>query len=67
MAIMGDVPPGLLATGTPEEVTAYCRKLIDIVGEGGGFILNSGCETPINSKPENVAAMVRAGNELTWN
>jgi hypothetical protein len=67
MALMGDVPPSLLAMGTPEEVTAYCRKLIDVVGEGGGFILNSGCETPINSKVENVRAMVRAGNELTWN
>lgn len=67
MALMGDVPPGLLAMGTPEEVTAYCRKLIEVVGDGGGFILNSGCETPINSKPENVLAMVRAGNELTWN
>jgi hypothetical protein len=67
MAIMGDVPPGMLSLGSPEEVYDYCKKLIEVVGEGGGFILSSGCETPFNSKPENVAAMVRAGNELTWN
>jgi hypothetical protein len=39
MCIMGDVPPSLLTLGTPEEVEAYCKKLIDTVGEGGGFIL----------------------------
>jgi uroporphyrinogen-III decarboxylase len=66
MALMGDVPPSLLALGTPEQVYDYCKRLIEVVGEGGGFILSSGCETPFNAKPENVAAMVRAGNELTW-
>jgi hypothetical protein len=42
MCIMGDVPPSLLSLGKPEEVEAYCQKLIDIVGEGGGFILGVG-------------------------
>jgi len=40
--IMGDVPPALLSLGTPGEVTAYCRRLIDVVGEGGGLILGVG-------------------------
>jgi hypothetical protein len=66
MAVMGDVPATLLSMGTPEEVTAYCKKLIKIVGEGGGFILSSGCTTPYDAKIENVRAMVKAGNELTW-
>jgi len=42
MCIMGDMPPSLLTLGTPEEVEAYCKKLIDVVGEGGGFILGVG-------------------------
>lgn len=66
MAIQGDVPATLLTLGTPEQVTAYCKKLIEVVGEGGGFILSSGCSTPYDSKVENVRAMIRAGNELTW-
>lgn len=66
MALHGDVPAPLLTLGTPEEVSAYCEKLIKVVGEGGGFILSSGCSIPSNAKIENVRAMVRAGNEITW-
>ncbi len=66
MALHGDVPAPLLTLGTPDQVSAYCKKLIDEIGSGGGFILSSGCSTPDNSKVENVRAMVRAGNELTW-
>jgi hypothetical protein len=40
----------LLSLGKPEEIEAYCKRLIDEVGEGGGFMLTSGCECPINVK-----------------
>ncbi len=66
MALHGDVPAPLLTLGTPEQVYDYCKTLIERIGSGGGFILSSGCSTPDNSKIENVRAMVRAGNELTW-
>jgi hypothetical protein len=59
MCIMGDVPPRMLTLGTPEEVTAYCRRLVDEIGPGG-FILSSGCDVPIDAKYENVKAMVDA-------
>ncbi len=59
MCIAGDVPAALTSLGTPEEVEAYCRKLIDVVGEGGGFILSSGCTVPVDCKIENLAAMVK--------
>ena len=58
MCIMGDVPPSLLSIGTTEDVVAYCEKLIDIVGKGGGFILSTGCECPIDAKFDNVKAMI---------
>lgn len=58
MCVAGDVPAALLKLGTPEEVTAYCRKLIDIVGDGDGFILSSGCSVPVDARLENVRAMV---------
>jgi len=45
----------------PEEVQAYCRKLIDEVGGDGGFFLSSGCELPAAIKPENLRAMLHTG------
>ncbi len=59
--IMGDVPPSLLSLGTPEEVTAYVKKLIDVVGDENGFILSSGCSIPVDAKTENVQAMIDTG------
>ena len=59
LCIMGDVPPALLAFGTPAEVNDYCRKLIRELGPHG-FILQSGCDIPANAKVENVQAMVSA-------
>ena len=60
MCIMGDVPATLLKLGEPDEVDDYCKHLINEVGEGGGFILGTGCALPIDARPENVAAMFAA-------
>ncbi len=59
--ISGDVPAALLSIGSPEEVEAYCKKVIDDVGRGGGFMLTTGCECPVDVKPENLRAMVETG------
>ena len=61
MCISGDVPASLLTVGKPEDVEEYCKRLIDEVGEGGGFMLTTGCECPIDAKPENIRAMVETG------
>lgn len=61
MCISGDVPAALLSLGKPEEVVEYCKKLIDEVGDGGGFMLTTGCECPIDVKSENLRAMVETG------
>lgn len=60
MCIMGDVPATMLKLGEPEEVDAYCERLIKEVGKDGGFILSSGCTVPIDAKPENVKAMIQS-------
>lgn len=65
MCIHGDVPAALTTLGTSEEVTAYCRKLIDVVGADGGFILGSGCDVPVTARRENVTAMVKAAKEYS--
>jgi len=56
--IKGNVPASLLCTGGAQEVRSYCKKLIDVVGKGGGFILDAGTVLPFEAKPENVRAMV---------
>ncbi|MGB9859040.1 MAG: uroporphyrinogen decarboxylase family protein [Moorellaceae bacterium] len=63
IALKGDVPPAYLTLGTPEKVEVYCRRLIEEVGRGGGFILAQGCDVPINAKFENVKAMVDAAHK----
>ena len=61
LCVMGDVPAAMLAMGTPDEVYAYCLKLIRDLGPSG-FILSQGCDIPPNAKVENVAAMMAAAS-----
>ncbi len=57
LCIMGNVPPSLLQTGNPQDVRDYCKKLIDVVGKGGGFIMAP--RSAIDEvKPENLKAMI---------
>ncbi|OGO44492.1 MAG: hypothetical protein A2137_04385 [Chloroflexi bacterium RBG_16_58_8] len=60
--IQGNVPTSLIVTGTPAEVKEYCRKLIEVCGKGGGFILSAGA-MPDNPKLENLRAMMAAVRE----
>jgi uroporphyrinogen-III decarboxylase len=57
LCIMGNVPCSLLQTGSPQNVKDYCKKLIDVVGKGGGFIMAP--RSAIDEvKPENLKAMI---------
>lgn len=60
--IAGNVPASLLCTGTPKEVKEYCRKLIEVCGEGGGFILTGGASID-KGDPDNLRAMTEAAME----
>lgn len=62
VAIMGDVPAPLLATGTTQEVADYVKRLIDDIGPKGLFI-TAGCDAPANTKFENMVAMFKAAND----
>jgi len=57
--IAGNVPASLICTGTPREVKEYCRKLIEVCGEGGGFILTGGASVD-KCNPDNLRAITEA-------
>jgi uroporphyrinogen-III decarboxylase len=61
-AIQGNVPSSLMVTGSPADVKACCRKLIETCGEGGGYIMAAGCIAE-NPKLENLRAMMEAVRE----
>lgn len=60
--IAGNVPTSLLLTGTPQAVKEYCRHLIEVCGEGGGFILTGGASID-RGNPDNLRAMIEAVEE----
>ena len=53
----GNVPVSLLFAGSPQEVKDYVKMLIDVVGEGGGLMVDCGVWFD-EAKHENVKAMV---------
>ena len=55
--IQGNVPLSLLYAGTPERTAGCVRDLIDVAGEGGGFILDLGAIAD-GGKDENLDAMI---------
>ena len=60
--IQGNVPSSLTVTGSSQDVKEYCRKLIEVCGKGGGYILSAGC-TAENPKLDNLRAMMAAVKE----
>jgi uroporphyrinogen-III decarboxylase len=61
-SIQGNVPSSLMVTGSPKDVKEHCRKLIEVCGVGGGYILSCGASIE-NPKLENLVAMVEAAKE----
>ncbi len=57
ICIEGNVPSSLLQMGTVEQVKEHCKKLIDVVGKGGGYILSPRSSTD-EVNPANLKAMI---------
>ena len=53
-------PAKYMFLGTPEDVKAECKKQIDALAKGGGYILATGCEFPPNASLLNAIAMMDA-------
>lgn len=57
-AISGGVSNVTLAKGTPEEVKAECKKIIDEVAQDGGYIMDASALIMNDAKIENIEAMI---------
>ena len=55
--IAGNVPAGMILTGTPDKVKEYCKDLIDVAGKDGGYIMSCGTSMD-EGKPDTLHAMI---------
>jgi hypothetical protein len=57
LCISGNVPCSLVGTGTPDSVREYARKMIDVCGKDGGFIMST--RSPVDdANPECLKALI---------
>jgi uroporphyrinogen decarboxylase len=67
VCLMGNLDPTtVLLQGTTALVEEAARQAISDAGEGGGFILGSGCEVPPATPLENIKTMVRVARETIY-
>ena len=59
-ALSGGVPNALLTLGTPEEVKAKCKELIETIGAEGGYIMDASAIMQNDATIENLKAMTDA-------
>jgi len=62
--LVGGPPSGIMSTGSPEEVKDHCKKIIDVVGKNGGFIMATAVPV-ITDKPENIRAVAEFTREYS--
>lgn len=64
VCIQGNIDPvSIFLNGKPSDVERKARECIEKAAKGGGFILSSGDEVPLNAPFENVKAMVSAAKK----
>ncbi len=60
--IAGNVTAAQLYTSKPADIKAYCKKLIEVCGKGGGYILSLGSGVD-KCDPANLHAIIEAAQE----
>lgn len=60
--IMGNVHASLLHHGSVEQVVEYCKQIIDVAGNDGGYIFSTS-SIDRHAKVENVRAMIKCAKE----
>ena len=60
VGLMGNVDTTLLVNGTPSDVTRAVDACITGAADGGGYILSTSCDVPIEVPRDNLSALVEA-------
>lgn len=63
VCILGPLNPTRSGLISPIELKADCKRYIEELGKGGGYILGPGCEFPANASMLNYKAVVDAAKE----
>ena len=61
--LSGGIPNELLAFGTPDDIRAYCKKVIDGVAGDGGYIMDASAIMQDDTETENLKAMTQFTRE----
>ncbi|EHQ91356.1 uroporphyrinogen decarboxylase family protein [Desulfosporosinus youngiae] len=61
--VSGNIKPYRFINKTPQEILREGKELISLAA-GRRFILSSGCEIPLDTKPENLAALIKAAKDV---
>jgi hypothetical protein len=56
--LSGGIPNELLAMGTPDDVRATCKRVIDEVAQDGGYIMDASALIMNDAQIENIRAMI---------
>jgi len=65
IVLIGNISTPLLSYGTPKEVMAECREIIEDLAPGGNFVLAPGCEFPPDGPFENAVAIIKAAEQYS--
>jgi uroporphyrinogen decarboxylase len=64
MRLVGNIDPVQLMLSSPEEIQRDARECIEAGKRSPrGFILATGCEVPLDTPPENIEALMKAGDK----
>jgi hypothetical protein len=61
--LSGAIPNDLLAYGSPDDVRARCKQMIDLLGKDGGYIVDASAIMQNDATVENVRAMTEFTRE----
>lgn len=61
--LIGHIDPPWLVSASEDEIREECRKQIEQYKKGGGFVLSTGCEFPVNADIRKVGVIAEAARE----
>jgi uroporphyrinogen-III decarboxylase len=63
-AISGGIPNAMLSFGKPDEVRAFCRRVLDEVARDGGYIMDAGAIMQNDTSVENIQVLTQTTREF---